>query len=158
MTLKDELILAIFPTVIVLAVLLLVEFLSRQRLLFASLASSAFLIYLDPAHTANSVRSLVISQLTAATAGLLLYLLLGGHYLSGGLAMLVTILLMIVFNANHPPAVATSLGFAFRTGEVKNIGIFAMAVMILAILVVIQRTALWLLEKRKKRQNRQQNP
>ena len=48
LTLKGELALATAPTVTVLVVLALVEVLSRQRLLFASLASSAFLIYLDP--------------------------------------------------------------------------------------------------------------
>lgn len=53
--LKGELLLATAPTVTVLGVLALVEVLSRQRLLFASLAASAFLIYLDPQHGANSV-------------------------------------------------------------------------------------------------------
>lgn len=44
--LKGELLLAAMPTLTVLLVLALVEALSNQRLLFASLASSAFLIYL----------------------------------------------------------------------------------------------------------------
>jgi hypothetical protein len=48
--LKGELALAAAPTLIVLIVLAFVEVLSRQRLLFASLASGAFLIYLDPQH------------------------------------------------------------------------------------------------------------
>lgn len=43
---KGELRSALLPTVTVLAVLGLVETFSDQRLLFASLASSAFLIYL----------------------------------------------------------------------------------------------------------------
>lgn len=53
-TLKDELILALLPTLVVLGVLAFVEVLSRQGLLFASLASSAFLIYLDPQHNTNT--------------------------------------------------------------------------------------------------------
>ncbi|MBV8886644.1 MAG: hypothetical protein JO235_21975, partial [Chroococcidiopsidaceae cyanobacterium CP_BM_RX_35] len=48
--LKGELVLAAAPTLTVLGVLALVEVLSRQRRLFASLAASAFLIYLDPQH------------------------------------------------------------------------------------------------------------
>ena len=40
LTLKDEFILATFPTLVVLAVLGLAEAVSRQRVLFASLASS----------------------------------------------------------------------------------------------------------------------
>jgi hypothetical protein len=46
--LKGVFALALLPTLMVLSVLGLVETLGRQRLLFASLASSAFLIYLDP--------------------------------------------------------------------------------------------------------------
>ena len=52
--LRGELTLTFFPTVTVLGVFALVEVLSRQRLLFTSLASSAFLIYLDPQHNTNS--------------------------------------------------------------------------------------------------------
>ncbi|MFD2784499.1 hypothetical protein [Hymenobacter rubripertinctus] len=51
----------LLPTLTVLVMLWLLELLSNQRRLFASLASSAFLIYLDPAHYTNSTRTLVIS-------------------------------------------------------------------------------------------------
>lgn len=61
----------------VLVVLGLVEVLSSQRLLFASLASSAFLIYLDPQHGTNTTRTLLISQMMAATVGWVMYLILG---------------------------------------------------------------------------------
>lgn len=46
--LRGEVMPALLPTLTVLAVLGLVEALSPQRLLFASLASFAFLIYLAP--------------------------------------------------------------------------------------------------------------
>jgi len=62
LTLKGELALATAPTAIVLGVFALVEVLSRQRLLFASLASSAFLIYLDPQHGTNTMRTLTIGS------------------------------------------------------------------------------------------------
>jgi CBS-domain-containing membrane protein len=115
LTLKGEFALALAPTVIVLAVLALVEVLSRQRLLFASLASSAFLIYLDPEHGTNSVRTLLTSQLMAATIGFFTHLVFGSGYLSGGCAMVITIVLMILLDAVHPPAVSTSLNFALST-------------------------------------------
>jgi hypothetical protein len=85
--LGGELLLAFAPTVTVLIVFALVETLSQQRLLFASLASSAFLIYLDPQHGTNTVRTLVLAQMLTASVGLLLYLALGPGYLSGGVAM-----------------------------------------------------------------------
>ena len=145
--LKGELILALLPTAIILTVLALVEVLSRQRLLFASLASSAFLIYLDPQHGTNKVRTLILSQLLAASIGLVAFLIFGPGYLSAGSAMVVFIVLMILFDAVHPPAVATSLSFAFRAGNESNLVLFGLAVGITAVLVVLERFTLWFLAK-----------
>jgi CBS-domain-containing membrane protein len=147
LTLKGELALAAAPTVIVLSVLALVEVLSRQRLLFASLASSAFLIYLDPQHGTNTVRTLITSQMMAATIGLVTYLILGSGYLSGAIAMVATIVLMIVLDVVHPPAVSTSLSFALRAGNQSNLVLFGLAVGITVLLVGLERFALWLLAR-----------
>ena len=149
LNLKDELVLATAPTLTVLGVLALVEVLSRQRLLFASLASSAFLIYLDPQHRTNTVRTLVIAQMMGAIIGLITHLLLGSGYLSGGIAMVLTIVLMILLDAVHPPAVPTSLSFALRAGNENNLVLFALAVGMTAVLVVVERFALWLLSHHK---------
>lgn len=142
---KGELLLATAPTLVVLGMLALVEVLSRQRLLFASLASSAFLIYLDPQHGTNTIRTLTISQIMAATIGFATYLLLGSGYLSGGSAMTITIVLMILLDVMHPPAVATSLSFALRAGNESNLVLFGLAVGIITLLVGLERVALWLL-------------
>jgi CBS-domain-containing membrane protein len=147
LSLKDELLLAAAPTFTVLAVLAFVEVLSRQRLLFASLASSSFLIYLDPQHGSNTARTLILSQLMAATIGLLAYLLLGAGYASGATAMVITIVLMIVLDVVHPPAVATSLSFAFRAGNENNLVLFGLAVGMVALLVGLERFALWMLAR-----------
>lgn len=149
--LKGELILALLPTAIVLTVLGLVEVLSQQRLLFASLSSSAFLIYLDPQHGTNTIRTLIISQMLAATIGLVSYLFLGSGYIAGGIAMVVSIVLMILLDAVHPPAVATSISFAFRAGNESNWVLFALAVGITAMLVVMERLALWFLASYRER-------
>lgn len=85
------------------------EGLSRQRLLFASLAASAFLVYLNPQHGTNSVPTLVLSQMMAAFVVLATYLLLGPGYIAGGSGMVVTIVLMILIDAVHPPAVPSPL-------------------------------------------------
>lgn len=147
LNLKGEFALALAPTIIVLAVLALVEVLSQQRLLFASLASSAFLIYLDPEHGTNSVRTLVTSQMMAATIGFLTYLTFESGYLSGGCAMVITIGLMILLDAVHPPAVSTSLSFALRAGNENNLVLFGLAVGMTAVLVLLERIALWLLAR-----------
>ncbi len=145
--LKGEFALALLPTITVLAVLGLVEMLSRQRLLFASLASSAFLIYLDPQHGTNTVRTLVIAHLVAASVGLVTFLTLGPGYLAGGAAMVAAIALMIVLDAVHPPAVSTSLSFAFRASQEGNLLIFGLALGVTVMLVVLQKLALRLLAR-----------
>lgn len=147
LSLKGELALAVVPTLTVLAVFALVEALSRQRLLFASLAASAFLIYLDPQHGTNSTRTLVFSQMLAAGLGLCLYLTVGPGYLSGGLAMVGIIFLMIVLDVMHPPAVATALGFAFRAGKESNLLLFGLAVGMTTVLVLLQHIAMRLLAR-----------
>jgi CBS-domain-containing membrane protein len=147
LSLKGELLLAAAPTVTILSVLGLVEVLSRQRLLFASLASSAFLIYLDPQHGTNTARTLILAQITAATIGLLSYLTLGAGYFSGAVAMVITIVLMIVLDVVHPPAVATSLSFAFRAGNENNWVLFALAIAITSLLVGLEQVVLWILAR-----------
>jgi len=145
--LRGELLLALMPTATVLAVLALVEVLSNQRLLFASLASSAFLIYLDPQGAVNRVRTLLLAQLSAAVIGWATFAAFGPGYLSGGTAMVATIVLMIVADAVHPPAVSTALGFALRAGDESNLVLFGLAVGITAVLVLLQRSATWLLAR-----------
>ncbi len=145
--LKGEFALALLPTATVLVVLALVEGVSRQRLLFASLASSAFLIYLDPEHGTNRVRSLVLSQLGAALIGWLCFVLIGDGYASAGTAMVATIIVMITLDSVHPPAVSTAMAFALRAGSESNLALFGVAVAITAALVLLQRMAVWSLAR-----------
>ncbi len=144
---RYEILLVLLPTVTVLAVFAFVERFSHQRLLFASLASSAFLIYLDPLHGTNSARTLVLAQLGGAVAGFGSFMLLGAGYWAAAAAMLVTIALMIGLDAVHPPAVSTTLSFAFRAGPESNLLLFALALGMIAILLVLERSSLWLLTK-----------
>jgi CBS-domain-containing membrane protein len=145
--LKGEFALALLPTATVLVVLALVEGVSQQRLLFASLASSAFLIYLDPEHGTNRVRTLMLSQLGAALIGWIGFTVAGDSYLSAGLAMVATIVVMIALDAVHPPAVSTAMAFALRAGDESNLALFGLAVAITAALVLLQRAAVWSLAR-----------
>ena len=147
LSLRREFALALLPTATVLVVFGTLEVFTRQQLLFASLASSAVAIYLDPRHTTSAVRTLVLAQMGAATLGLAAYLLLGPGYWSGGLALMATIALMILANAVHPPAASTSLSFAYRAGDESNLVLFGLAVGLTAMLVVLQRVSRWLLER-----------
>ncbi len=151
---KGEFTLALLPTLTVLAVLWVVEAWSHQRLLFASLASSAFLIYLDPQHGTNSTRTLLISQLGAAIFGFVTLLAFGPGYASAGAAMLATIALMIFFDAVHPPAVSTALSFAFRPGQQSDVLLFGLAVGMITLLVGLQRACVLLLSRYHNGENR----
>lgn len=143
LSLRGELTLAALPTVTVLGMLAVVHILSAQPLLTASLAASAFLIYLDPEHGANRVKALVVSQMLAVGFGWAAYALLGGGYVGTGVALVGTILGMVILDVVHPPAVSTALAFALRTGSVSNVLLFALALGITALLIVLQRAATW---------------
>lgn len=143
--LRHELVLALLPTVMVLCVLGLLEVLSRQRLLFASLASSAFLIYLDPKHGTNTVRTLTASHLAAALIGLGADRLMPGGYAAAAIAMVATILFMVLADVVHPPAVSTALSFAFRTADAQSLVLFSLALVVIILLVALQRSVLWTL-------------
>ncbi|BAZ21070.1 hypothetical protein NIES4073_19480 [Kalymmatonema gypsitolerans NIES-4073] len=68
-------------------------------------------------------------------------------YVSAGTAMVIVIFLMILLDAVHPPAVATSLSFALRASNENNLFLFGLAVGITALLVGLERFALWILAK-----------
>ena len=147
LTILQEFALALLPTLVVLLMLGGVEAFSRQRLLFASLASSAFLIYLDPEHPSNGVRTVVLAQGCAAILGFGADWLLGAGYLAAGTAMVLTIIVIIALNAMHPPAVSTALTFAFRANPVSSLSLFGFAVLMIALLVALQHASLWLLRR-----------
>ncbi|MDQ6926906.1 MAG: HPP family protein [Candidatus Eremiobacteraeota bacterium] len=145
--LRGEFALAALPTATVLIVLAFVEALARQRLLFASLASSAFLIYLDPGHPSNSMRTLLLAQTSAAVFGWGLVALFGSGYVAAASAMVATIVFMIAVDAVHPPAVSTALSFALGNAQTHAIVLFGLALGITVALVLIQLLATRLLAR-----------
>ena len=147
LSLRQELSLALLPTLVVLLMLDGVEAFSRQRLLFASLASSAFLIYLDPEHPANSVRTVALAQTCAVLLGLGADWLLGAGYLAAGVAMVLTIVVIIPLDAMHPPAVSTALTFAFRVNPASSLSLFGLSLLLILLLVILQPASLWLLRR-----------
>lgn len=147
---KTEIVLAVMPAAIIIAVLMLLEAFSKQQLLFSSLASSAFLIYLDPKHPTNSIRTLVIAQLSAALTGYLMYLWIGPGYFSAAVSMIISIAVMILTHAMHPPAVSSALIFAFQYTKVNTLMMFFFAVLLLVILIVLQRASLWIVQRSEK--------
>jgi CBS-domain-containing membrane protein len=139
---KGELALAIPPTLVVIGVIFLIEGVTKQKLLFASLAASAFLIYYDPMNRINSVRVMVVAQLLGFIFGFGAAMALGPGYVAGAIAMAATIVSLILLDIVHPPAVSTALGFAFVSTKDKALLIFLVALILIAALVLLQRTAI----------------
>src|SRR5262249_10401861 len=145
LSVRDKLLLALLPTATVLPMLGVIEVFGRHHLMCASMASSAFLIYWDPRNEMNSVYAVVVSQMTAASVGWLMWLLLGGGYAAAAGAIPLAILLMILLKAVPPPAVSTALAFAMHLDPHGSFVLFAMAVGMTALLVVLQRAVSWLI-------------
>lgn len=154
--LKTEVSLALMPTMMIIAVLLLLQAFSQQRLLFSSLASSAFLIYIDPRHPVNSIRTLSIAQLSSAVIGYGVYLAIGPGYLSAAISMIIAIGVMIATGAMHPPAVSSALIFAFQYTKPDTLLLFGSAVILLVLLIVLQRVSLWLVRRNESRNVQQE--
>lgn len=142
-----ELALALPPTLVVLGAVFLIETLRDQRVLFASLASSAFLIYRGPHHPMNGVRVMTLAHVIGVGLGLGAALLLGPGYGAGALAMTGAIVALIVGDIVHPPAVSTALGFAFFARQDQAAGLFLIALVMVAALVVLQRLAVWIVRR-----------
>ncbi len=138
------------PAITVIGVLILLKEFSKQQLLFSSLASSAFLIYLDPKHPTNSIRTLAIAQTSAAIIGYLTLLIAGPGYLGASFAMIIVITVMILAHAMHPPAVSSALLFAFQPTKPNALLLFLLAIVLLILLIVIQRTSLRVIKKMEK--------
>ncbi|MEP0909814.1 HPP family protein [Leptolyngbya sp. ST-U4] len=103
------------------------------------------MIYLDPQHGTNTVRTLTISHLMAAMIGWVLLLCFGSGYLAAGISLVMTIVLMIVLDVVHPPAVSASLSFALRAHNETHLILFFLAIAVTATLVLLERITLWIL-------------
>ncbi len=135
--LLGEISLAIPPTVTVLLAVFLLEWFTHQRILFASLAASAFLIYYAPTHQMNTIRVVVTAQLLGCCIGAGIGAF-GAGYGAAAVAMTLTVVLLIVLRNVHPPAIATSLGFAFLGPQVRSLAAFLVALGLIVVLVVLQ--------------------
>lgn len=149
--LKTEIALAVMPALTVIAVFMLLHAFSKQQLLFASLASSAFLIYIDPKHPANSIRTIIIAQVSAAVIAYITYLVAGNGYVAASVSMIIAIVVMILAHAMHPPAVSTALLFAFQPAKPNVLLLFLLAVVLLVLLVILQKASLWIIERMEKK-------
>jgi CBS-domain-containing membrane protein len=141
LSVREQFGLAIMPTVVVLLMVGCVQALRNQPLIFTSLASSAFLVYLDPEHPTNRVRTFLVAQGSAALLGFGSVSLLGTGFLAPGVALVLTVVLIISLDAMHPPAMSTALSFACHTNSLKMLAIFGITMVVIASLVALQKAA-----------------
>jgi CBS-domain-containing membrane protein len=137
-----ELALAIPPTLVVIGVIFLIDGVTKQKLLFATLAASAFLIYYDPMNRVNSLRVMIVAQLLAFVLGIAAAMAVGPGFVAGGIAMFATIFSLILLDVVHPPAVSTALAFAFVSMHSGVLLVFLVALVLIGALVLLQRVAI----------------
>jgi hypothetical protein len=134
-----ELALALPPTLVVLGSLFLIEAAQHQRVLFASLASSAFLIYREPLHPMNGVCVMLLAHLVGATVGIGATALLGAGYRASAVAMIITIVVLTSAISSTPPQ---SLPRSVSLSPTSNAAQAASSLLVAA-LVFLQRAAVW---------------
>lgn len=135
-----------------LVLLLMVDSLSNAAIA-AGLASSVAVIFINPSNRTARIRCVVGGHLLALLLGSAVSLALGTAGLSGllegtpaariaayALLMGLTILLMTMLNAEHPPATGTAIGMAIRPWEPEIFGSILGAVIVLAIIKLLLRT------------------
>ena len=105
------------------------------------------MIYLAPEHPTNSVRTVALAQTCAALLGFGADWLLGPGYLAAGVAMVLTIVVVITLDAMHPPAMSTSLTFAFRANPASSLSLFGLSLLLVILLTLLQQASLWLLRR-----------
>jgi HPP family len=59
--------------------------------------------YLDPLHSANSMRTLLLAQLGSAGLGFIAFHAFGAGYGAAASSLVTSIVLMVVCDAVHPP-------------------------------------------------------
>jgi CBS-domain-containing membrane protein len=138
-----DLAMAVPPTAIVLVAFFGTQLLTSHPILFASLASSAFLIYRLPHHYMNRVRVMVAAQTVGWLFGLGSSAVFGSGYTAAALAMIGTIVVLISFRIVHPPAVSTALGFSLFGPNASTVESFLVALTIVASLAILQRVVTW---------------
>jgi CBS-domain-containing membrane protein len=123
--------------VTILVVLIIDQDVGKQPLLVASLASSSFLMYYQPLNEVNRFGPLVLGQLTCAVFGFLANLLLRDPLSSAAVAVSFSVVAMMLLRIVHPPAVATSLVFAYRPHGVSALGTFFLTLLVVLVLAAV---------------------
>ncbi len=146
-TIRNDLILAALPALTIVGALAFFDALVKQRLLFSSLAASAFLVWVEPRHPMNAVRTVLLSQLVAALDGALAFTLFGNGLAASGAATAMTAMAMIALDAVHPPAISTTFGFAMRAGRTPVGILFALVAVVTGLIIVLHQAAEFILNR-----------
>ncbi len=126
----------------VLLLIFVVQDLARQPVLVTSLASSAFLLYYQPQNEVNRFKPLVFGHALAAGVGFVASLLLPLPYVATAVGIATTVVLMSLLRIVYPPAISTTLVFAYRPHDVTVIVTFLGTLAVVLVLALVY-FALW---------------
>jgi CBS domain-containing membrane protein len=91
-------------------------------IMFASMASSAALLFAAPHSPFSQLWNLFGGHLVSATVGWVCSLLILDPALSGGMAVSVSISLMYILKCLHPPSAATALAIVLGCTQFHHMG------------------------------------
>ena len=132
-------------TVTIVVLLFLLD-VSENTAVIASLGATAFIIFAMPRAKSSDPKRVLGGYLIGILAGCLFSFLTAEHLsswmlydrnlwyiVSGGLAVGVSIFLMVITNAEHPPAAGIALGLVINDWEYRTLLIISAAVVIMSL-------------------------
>lgn len=146
----DVIVQALFIGLTILVLVLGMNEIVGEPVLFTSLAATTYVIYMHPKSKIARPRNILFSHLTAATVGFLVVLLweapLVARYgtvlaagLMGALAVTIASVLIDVGNVEHPPAAGTALAFSYNIHEFEMISTLTVALLMIIGLTFLKK-------------------
>lgn len=124
----------------VVLMIVVIEQIAEQAVLVTSLAASTFLLYYQPLHRMNRFVPVVGGHLIAAGAGFLADEVIPSSTVALAVAITVTVVTLASLRIIHPPAISTSVVFAYRPHDASALLTFS-----LTLAVVVALAAVYLL-------------
>ncbi len=121
-----------------------------EPVLFTSLAATTFVIYMHPKSKIARPKNILFSHLTAATVGFLVVLLweapliasygnLFAYGLMGALSVAIASILIDIGNVEHPPAAGTALAFTYNIHEFEMFSTLTVALLMILGLTFLKK-------------------
>lgn len=121
----------------VVLMIVVVEQIAEQAVLVTSLAASTFLLYYQPLHRMNRFVPVVGGHLIAAGVGFLADEIIPSATLALAVSITVTVTALASLRIIHPPAISTSVVFAYQPHDAGALLTFSLTLAVVIALAVV---------------------